>query len=44
MKDQIDFAVKFESIEQKRSQVFEEAKLLKGFEGEKGFPKFMWFG
>lgn len=39
-----DVAVKFEQLKVKRPQVIEEAKLLKQFGQEKGFPQFIWFG
>lgn len=37
-------AVKFEQLNVRRPQVIEEAKLLKEFMDEPGFPKFMWYG
>ena len=39
-----DVAVKFEQPKVKRPQVIEEAKLLKHFGNELGFPKFIWYG
>jgi serine/threonine protein kinase len=39
-----DVAVKFEQLKVKRPQVIEEAKLLKQFKQEKGFPNFIWYG
>ena len=39
-----EVAVKFEQLNVRRPQVIEEAKLLKEFMDEPGFPKFMWYG
>ena len=39
-----EVAVKFEQLNVRRPQVIEEAKLLREFAGEPGFPKFMWYG
>ena len=39
-----EVAVKFEQLKVRRPQVIEEAKLLKEFSGEAGFPKFLWYG
>jgi len=39
-----EVAVKFEQLSARRPQVIEEAKLLKEFMGEQGFPKFIWYG
>ena len=36
--------MKFESINVRRPQLIEEAKLLKEFSGEVGFPNFLWYG
>lgn len=36
--------MKFEQPKVKRPQVIEEAKLLKQFNNEFGFPKFIWYG
>ena len=39
-----EVAVKFEQLNVRRPQVIEEAKLLREFGGEAGFPKFLWYG
>ena len=39
-----EVAVKFEQLNVRRPQVIEEAKLLREFNGEAGFPKFLWYG
>ena len=39
-----EVAVKFEPVSARRPQVIEEAKLLKEFTGEPGYPKFIWYG
>lgn len=39
-----EVAVKFEQLKVKRSQIIEEAKLLKQLGNEFGFPKFIWYG
>jgi len=39
-----EVAVKFESIQVRRPQVIEEAKLLREFKGVPGFPNFIWYG
>jgi casein kinase 1 len=39
-----EVAVKFEPVSARRPQVIEEAKLLKEFMGEPGYPKFIWYG
>lgn len=43
-RDNREVAVKFESINVRRPQLIEEAKLLKEFSGEVGFPNFLWYG
>ena len=37
-------AIKFESKNVRRAQVIEEAKLLREFNGLKGFPNFLYYG
>lgn len=39
-----EVAVKFEQLNVRRPQVIEEARLLKEFKDEPGFPKFIWYG
>ena len=39
-----EVAVKFEQLNVRRPQVIEEAKFLKEFRDEPGFPKFIWYG
>lgn len=44
MQTQREVAVKFEQTNVRRPQVIDEAKLLKEFKDEPGFPKFIWYG
>ena len=37
-------AIKFENSKLKRSQLVEEAKLLRSMGNQVGFPKFIWYG
>ena len=39
-----EVAVKFEQVNVRRPQLIEEARMLKEFGNEPGFPKFLWYG
>lgn len=39
-----EVAVKFESLMVKRPQLIEEARLLRDFMDQLGFPQYMWYG